>query len=108
MQALDLGSATVGKIRQNLGWALAYNLVGIPLAAGALLPAFDLSLSPAAAGGMMAFSSIAVVSNSLLLRRLGGDQPSGITIGGTGSTGSTGSSGSSGATITPSSTGSSV
>jgi len=108
IEALDLGSATVGKIRQNLGWALAYNLVGIPLAAGALLPAFDLSLSPAAAGGMMAFSSIAVVSNSLLLRRLGGDQPSGITIGGTGSTGSTGSSGSSGATITPSSTGSSV
>ena len=49
-QALDLGRATLAKIRQNLGWALVYNLVGIPLAAGALLPAFDLSLSPAAAG----------------------------------------------------------
>lgn len=49
-QALDLGRATLAKIRQNLGWALVYNLVGIPLAAGALLPAFDVSLSPAAAG----------------------------------------------------------
>lgn len=72
LQALDLGKAALGKIRQNLGWALAYNLVGIPLAAGALLPAFDISLSPTTAGGMMAFSSIAVVSNSLLLRRFGG------------------------------------
>lgn len=70
-QALDLGKATLGKIRQNLAWALVYNLVGIPLAAGALLPAFDLSLSPAAAGGMMAFSSVAVVANSLLLRSAG-------------------------------------
>jgi hypothetical protein len=67
-QALDLGKATLSKIRQNLGWALAYNLVGIPLAAGALLPAFDISLSPTTAAGMMAFSSIAVVSNSLMLR----------------------------------------
>ncbi len=67
-QALDLGKSTLGKIRQNLAWALVYNLVGIPLAAGALLPAFDLSLGPAAAAGMMAFSSVAVVTNSLLLR----------------------------------------
>ena len=63
-----MGRATLGKIKQNLGWALAYNLVGIPLAAGALLPCCGIALNPSAAGAMMAFSSIAVVSNSLLLR----------------------------------------
>lgn len=68
VQAIELGRATFGKIKQNLGWALAYNLVGIPLAAGALLPTFGIALNPSAAGAMMAFSSIAVVSNSLLLR----------------------------------------
>ena len=67
-QALDLGRRTLGNIRQNLAWALAYNLVGIPLAAGALLPGFGIALSPSVAGGMMAFSSIAVVANSLRLR----------------------------------------
>lgn len=68
VQAVELGRATLSKIKQNLGWALVYNLVGIPLAAGALLPAFDIALTPSMAGGMMAFSSLAVVSNSLLLR----------------------------------------
>lgn len=68
MQAIELGRATLAKIKQNLAWALAYNLVGIPLAAGALLPGFGVALNPSAAGAMMAFSSIAVVSNSLLLR----------------------------------------
>ena len=48
--------------------AVAYNFVGVPLAAGALLPSHGLVLSPSVAGGLMAFSSIAVVSNSLLLR----------------------------------------
>ncbi|KXZ53854.1 hypothetical protein GPECTOR_6g772 [Gonium pectorale] len=68
LDALDLGSATLGKIRQNLTWALAYNVVGIPLAAGALLPTMGVALNPSAAAAMMAFSSVAVVSNSLLLR----------------------------------------
>jgi len=68
LEAIDLGRATYGKIKQNLAWALVYNLIGIPLAAGALLPQFGIALSPSVAGGMMAFSSLAVVSNSLLLR----------------------------------------
>ncbi len=67
-QALELGRRTLGNIRQNLTWALAYNLVGIPLAAGALLPGYGIALSPSVAGGMMAFSSVAVVANSLRLR----------------------------------------
>jgi Cu2+-exporting ATPase len=70
VDALDLSHATVGKIRQNLAWAFAYNLIAIPLAAGVLLPSLKISLSPAAAGGLMAFSSVTVVVNSLLLRRL--------------------------------------
>ncbi|MBF2036319.1 MAG: copper-translocating P-type ATPase [Leptolyngbyaceae cyanobacterium T60_A2020_046] len=68
LTALELGHATVSKIRQNLTWAFAYNLLGIPAAAGVLLPAYGLSLSPAIAGGLMAFSSVTVVVNSLLLR----------------------------------------
>ncbi|NMF83984.1 copper-translocating P-type ATPase [Nodosilinea sp. P-1105] len=69
LDILVLSRATFNKIRQNLAWAFAYNLVAIPLAAGVLLPTVGISLSPAAAGGMMAFSSVAVVVNSLLLRR---------------------------------------
>ncbi|MGF1567327.1 MAG: heavy metal translocating P-type ATPase [Nodosilinea sp.] len=69
LDTLTLSHATFNKIRQNLAWAFAYNLVGIPLAAGVLLPTAGFSLSPAAAGGMMAFSSVTVVLNSLLLRR---------------------------------------
>jgi Cu2+-exporting ATPase len=68
VEAIVLGRATLGKIRQNLAWALLYNVVGIPLAAGAALPAAGLALSPSMAGGLMALSSLAVVSNSLLLR----------------------------------------
>jgi len=69
LDTIALSRATFNKIRQNLAWAFAYNLVGIPLAAGLLLPTAGFSLSPAAAGGLMAFSSVAVVLNSLLLRR---------------------------------------
>lgn len=69
LETLDLSHATVNKIRQNLGWAFAYNLIALPLAAGILLPTLGVSLSPAAAGGLMAFSSVTVVVNSLLLRR---------------------------------------
>ena len=67
VKAIDLSRATFNKIRQNLFWAFAYNVLGIPLAAGVLLPATGFLLSPAAAGAMMAFSSVSVVTNSLLL-----------------------------------------
>ena len=60
--ALDISSRTVRKIRQNLFWAFAYNVVGLPLAAAGLL-------DPVFAGAAMAFSSVSVVSNALLLRR---------------------------------------
>ena len=60
--ALDISIRTVARIRQGLFWAFAYNLVGIPLAASGLL-------SPVVAGAAMAFSSVAVVANALLLRR---------------------------------------
>ena len=68
VEAVVLGRATLHKIRQNLAWALMYNVVGIPLAAGALLPTMGFALNASAAGGLMAVSSLAVVSNSLLLR----------------------------------------
>ncbi|BAU41210.1 heavy metal translocating P-type ATPase [Leptolyngbya sp. O-77] len=66
--ALCLSRATFNKIRQNLFWAFAYNLLGIPVAAGVLLPTLGLILSPSAAGGLMALSSVSVITNSLLLR----------------------------------------
>lgn len=68
--ALRLSRATFNKIRQNLFWAFAYNLLGIPVAAGVLLPTLGLILSPSAAGGLMALSSVSVITNSLLLRFL--------------------------------------
>lgn len=67
VESIRLSCATFNKIRQNLFWAFAYNTLGLPLAAGALLPTFGILLSPAAAGAMMAFSSVSVVTNSLLL-----------------------------------------
>ncbi|BAU13318.1 copper-translocating P-type ATPase [Leptolyngbya sp. NIES-3755] len=69
VESIRLSRATFAKIQQNLFWAFAYNLLGIPIAAGILLPAFGILLSPAAAGAFMAFSSVSVVTNSLLLRR---------------------------------------
>lgn len=68
LDALSLGRATLAKIKQNLAWALVYNVVGIPLAAGALLPSTGVSLDPSVAAGLMAGSSLAVVGNSVLLR----------------------------------------
>jgi len=66
--ALNLSARTVRTIHQNLFWAFAYNLIGIPVAAGALYPAFGFLLNPMMAGGAMALSSVSVIANSLRLR----------------------------------------
>ncbi|XP_030530614.2 copper-transporting ATPase PAA2, chloroplastic [Rhodamnia argentea] len=68
VEALDLAQATMGKVYQNLSWAVAYNVVAVPIAAGVLLPQFDIAMTPSLSGGLMALSSIFVVTNSLLLR----------------------------------------
>ena len=66
--AIDLSRATMRNIRQNLGFAFGYNVIGIPLAAGVLYPAFGLLLSPMIAALAMALSSLSVVVNSSRLR----------------------------------------
>ncbi len=66
---IDLSRKTINKIKQNLFWAFIYNTVGIPVAAGVLIPIFGWALRPEMAGFAMAFSSVSVVTNSLLLRR---------------------------------------
>ena len=66
--ALDLARATLRTIRQNLFWAFVYNVVGIPLAAGALYPATGWLLSPLFASAAMSLSSVSVLTNSLRLR----------------------------------------
>jgi Cu+-exporting ATPase len=68
-QAIALSKRTMRTMKQNLFWAFAYNVVGIPVAAGALYPAFGVMLSPILASAAMAFSSVSVVANSLRLRR---------------------------------------
>ncbi|MCX6778143.1 MAG: heavy metal translocating P-type ATPase [Candidatus Micrarchaeota archaeon] len=71
VRALKLGRATMSKIRQNMFWALVYNVIGIPIAAGVLYAIYSPNgwlLSPMIAGGAMALSSVSVVSNSLTLR----------------------------------------
>lgn len=68
VDALNLAQATMSKVYQNLSWAIAYNVVAIPIAAGALLPNFDFAMTPSLSGGLMALSSIFVVTNSLLLQ----------------------------------------
>jgi P-type Cu2+ transporter len=67
-RALKLSKATFRTIQQNLFWALGYNVIGIPLAAGFFLPAFGILLNPAMAAALMAFSSVSVVTNALTLR----------------------------------------
>jgi Cu+-exporting ATPase len=69
VEAIGLSRRTMRIIRQNLFWALVYNVIGIPVAAGALYPVFGLLLSPAMAAAAMAASSVSVLSNSLRLRR---------------------------------------
>ena len=66
--AVALARATVRIMRQNLVWAAGYNILGIPLAAGALYPAFHITLTPWMAAAAMAFSSVSVLANSLRLR----------------------------------------
>jgi Cu+-exporting ATPase len=66
--AINLARSTLRVMRQNLIWAVGYNILGIPLAAGALYPSFHILLSPWMAAAAMAFSSVSVLANSLRLR----------------------------------------
>ena len=68
-QALALSKATMRNIKQNLGFAFGYNIIGIPLAAGVLYPGFGVLLNPMIAALAMALSSLSVVANSSRLRR---------------------------------------
>jgi Cu+-exporting ATPase len=72
VEARELALAAVRLMKQNLFWALVYNAVCIPIAAGVLYPSLGLLLSPVIASAAMAFSSVSVVSNSL---RLAGWKP---------------------------------
>jgi Cu+-exporting ATPase len=68
VRALRLGRATMRNIRQNLFFAFVYNVVGVPIAAGVLYPAFGILLSPILASAAMSFSSVSVIANALRLR----------------------------------------
>ncbi|CAK7356983.1 unnamed protein product [Dovyalis caffra] len=68
LDALELSRLTMKTVKQNLWWAFAYNIVGIPIAAGVLLPITGTILTPSIAGALMGLSSIGVMTNSLLLR----------------------------------------
>jgi Cu+-exporting ATPase len=68
LKALNLSRSTMSNIRQNLFFAFAYNIVGVPIAAGVLFPVFGILLSPMIASLAMTFSSVSVISNSLRLR----------------------------------------
>ena len=67
--AIHLSRATMRNIRQNLFFAFLYNVMGIPLAAGAFYPFLGLLLSPVIAGAAMSVSSVSVITNALRLRR---------------------------------------
>ena len=68
--ALEYGKAVIRVIRQNLFWAFFYNIIGIPVAAGILFPAFGIMLSPGIAAACMSLSSLFVVTNALRLTKL--------------------------------------
>jgi len=68
-RAKDLSSEVMRNIKQNLFFAFVYNILGVPLAAGLLYPAFGILLSPMIAAAAMSFSSVSVISNALRLRR---------------------------------------
>ncbi|MBI5228404.1 copper-translocating P-type ATPase [Candidatus Micrarchaeota archaeon] len=68
VRAIRLGKATINKIKQNMFWALIYNILGIPVAAGVLYLSYGILLSPIIAGGAMALSSVSVVASALTLR----------------------------------------
>ena len=70
VRARHLSRAVMSNIRQNLFFAFVYNLLGVPLAAGILYPAFGLLLSPMIASAAMTFSSVSVITNALRLRKL--------------------------------------
>ena len=68
--ALRIGRGTLRKMRQNLGWAIGYNVIALPIAAGVFEPSLGLSLSPEIAALSMSGSSVIVAVNALLLKRL--------------------------------------
>ncbi len=68
--ALTIGRGTLRKMRQNLGWAIGYNALALPIAAGVFEPAFGLVLRPEIAALTMSGSSFLVAVNALLLKRL--------------------------------------
>ena len=68
VRALALGRRTMRNIRENLALAFGYNMLAVPIAAGALYPAFGLVLSPMLAAAAMSFSSVSVITNALRLR----------------------------------------
>ena len=70
VKAKNLSNEVMKNIRQNLFFAFVYNVIGIPIAAGALFPVFGLLLSPMIAAAAMSFSSVSVISNSLRLRKV--------------------------------------
>jgi len=68
--ALKIGKGTLRKMRQNLGWAIGYNAIALPIAAGVFYPAFGIMLTPEIAAISMSGSSVIVAVNALLLKRL--------------------------------------
>ena len=70
VRARALSRATMRNIRQNLGFAFVYNIVGIPIAAGAVYPTFGILLNPMVAALAMSLSSVSVIANALRLRSL--------------------------------------
>ena len=73
LRAIRLSKATVTKMKQNLFWASIYNLLAIPVAAGALYPGLGLMLAPEWSALLMSLSSIIVATNAVLLKRVDSD-----------------------------------